>query len=501
MESKSCARVLVVDDEENIRSLIRTRLEADGLMVLEAVHAEDALHKNPHWEQIAVLIADLRLPGVDGLELIEQAQRFSPSLKSIMISGVSEKAELIRALRLGVSDFFEKPLNLNELSAAVQRALHSIPSGAIQESLHARLRGRLTRAEGMIEDRIAFTGKSPAMKAVNEGLMALKRESMKNLGLEPNVMLLGEQGSGQDGVARFIHQSSKRRLGPWAVLNCFGKALEDIELELFGSEKRSNQGVQIHQGLFELLEGGTLVLKNVEILTPVLQLKICESLVQGSYRRLGSDRDLPLNVRMVSSTTVGVRTGQSPHKIEPRLYALLSKVELEVPPLRLRSEDILPMASHFAERAFRLRGKRFQGFSAEAGDQLRAYPWPGNVWELYYVVERTALVCEGEGLVEVRFLNLGSSEGASSLSGFSDGGAGEVPAIKSLSDQELLKGFALNKKSWVEHFEMVYLESVLKKSGGNVSEAARSAQLDRSNFLRLLRKYQMHSTAFRKKAA
>ena len=492
------ARVLVVDDEETIRNLLKGRLEREGHDVAVANGAEEAEQLFANGGEVGVLVTDLKMPGKDGFQLMSWAREKYPQLRVVVITGHGEKDVAVKALRSGASDYLEKPFDLDELSHAVTRCLREHQLERENSDLVDRLEARVSRVEGKAEDKFWYVSKAASMAKVNEWLTVLRREAMRGDAEEPTVLILGESGTGKEGIARMVHAGSRRGKGPWVAVNCANFNEQLLESELFGHERGAFTGANtLKRGLFEIAKGGTLFLDEIGEMDFKLQAKLLRVLQEKTFRRVGGTADLETEVRVVAATNRDLRDRVASGSFRDDLYHRLSRVVIEIPALRERSEDLVPMAAQFADRAFRARGKTFAGFSPEAEEAARNYTWPGNVRELLNVIERTALVWEGNGALTAKALALPAGS-----SNFGLGG----PRLESVTSPYQPPGaagvesFTELKKKWSDSFEREYLTAVLNRHGGNVSAAAREAKLDRSNFLRLLRRHQLSAQEYRKAA-
>lgn len=490
-------RILIVDDEDTIRNLLKSRLEREGHDVVVATNADDAERKFLTSGEIGVMITDLKMPGKDGFQLMSWAKEKSPKLKVVVITGHGEKSVAVQAIKQGATDYLEKPFDLDELSHAVRRGLREYQLERENTDLIARLEARVERVEGKAEDAFWYVSKSQSMSKVNEWLSVLRRESLRGDAEEPSVLILGESGTGKEGIARMVHAGSRRAKGPWVAVNCANFSEQLLESELFGHERGAFTGANaLKRGLFEIAKGGTLFLDEVGEMDVKLQAKLLRVLQEKVFRRVGATSDLETDVRVVAATNVNLKEKVTEGKFREDLYHRLSRVVVELPALRDRNEDILPMATQFAERAFRSRSKTFPGFTSDAEEGLRTYPWPGNVRELLNVVERTALVYEGSGAITLKGLSIPSVP-ALPVNGL--GPKLEVVANPfAMPADSGAGGYMELKKKWSNSFEREYLLSALARHQGNVSAAAREAKLDRSNFLRLLRRHGLTARDYRK---
>lgn len=492
-------RVLIVDDEETIRKLLKSRLERDGLEVTTASNADEAEKSLNTGSEVGVVVTDLKMPGRDGFQLMEAARTKNPSLQVIVITGHGEKEIAVKALRSGASDYLEKPFDLEELTHAVKRGLREYQLERENKDLVSRLEARVERVEGKSEDQFWYVSKDPAMTKVNEWMNVLRRESLRGEAEEPTVLILGESGTGKEGIARMVHTGSRRAKGPWVAVNCANFSEQLLESELFGHERGAFTGANsMKRGLFEIAKGGTLFLDEIGEMDTKLQAKLLRVLQEKVFRRVGGTADIETDVRVVAATHNNLAANVSIGKFREDLFHRINRVTVEVPSLRTRKEDVVVMATQFAERSFRSRGKTFTGFTPDAEQTLRDYGWPGNVRELLNTVERVSLLYEGTGPVSAKGLGLPQTQGQSFTRPGVNGPRLELVAspFQTPTDSGVV-GYMDLKKKWSDQFEREYLVSSLGRHKGNVSAAAREAKLDRSNFLRLLRRHEIKAQEYR----
>ncbi|HTL11707.1 MAG TPA: sigma-54 dependent transcriptional regulator [Bdellovibrionota bacterium] len=490
-------RVLVVDDEETIRKLLKARLERDGHDVVACSGAAEAEREFATGAPVAVMVTDLKMPGKDGFELMKWAREKNHACRVVVITGHGEKDVAVRALREGASDYLEKPFDMDELSHSVRRCLKEAALETENRDLVNRLEARVERLEGRSEDRVWYVSKSPAMAKTNEWLTVLRREALRADAEEPSVLVQGESGTGKEGVARMIHTGSRRAKGPWVAVNCANFSEQLLDSELFGHERGSFTGATAQKrGLFEIAKGGTLFLDEIGEMDVKLQAKLLRVVQEKTFRRVGGTSDIACDVRVVAATNRDLQARVKEGKFRDDLYHRLGRVVIDVPSLRERSDDIIPMATQFAERAFRARGKTFEGFTPDAEQALEGYGWPGNVRELLNVIERTSLVWQGAGKVTGRVLSVPAGTGSARA----EGGAKLEVVASPFQPADGPGGYMALKKQWSDQFEREYLLTALRRHNGNVSAAAREARLDRSNFLRLLRRYGLRAQEYRKAA-
>ena len=343
------------------------------------------------------------------------------------------------------------------------------------------------------EDEYFFAAKSESITSINNSLKNLRREALRGTTPEPFVLILGEIGVGKGSLARMICQGSRRAKNPWLVLNCALTQDEPtLEKELFGEEKFAFNQKCIVNGILDIAKGGTVFLEKIDYLSTAMQDKLFQAINAGTYRRIGGTEDLVFDVRLISETDQDLKGKSSPNTpqniFSKSLYQLLSGITLEIPPLRDRPEDILPMANYFADLHFKNEGKRFQGFTAETERAFKSYSWPGNTHELIYVIKRSALLSNTNIAVTLE------PSGNSPLEAITTHNA-EVSMAQQPSGE--VQTYTRLKKQWCDAFERKYLTNTLSRHKGNVSAAAREAKLDRSNFLRLMRRHNMKADEYR----
>jgi DNA-binding NtrC family response regulator len=498
-------RILVVDDEDTIRKLLKARLEREGQDVVVAGNAEEAEKAFQTGGEFGVMVTDLRMPGKDGFGLMQWAKEKFPHLRVIVITGHGEKEVAVKALRQGAADYLEKPFDLEELTHAVKRSIREFQMERENSDLVSRLEARVQRVEGKTEDSVWYVSKAQAMARTNEWMTILRREAMRGDAEEPTVVILGESGTGKEGIARMVHAGSRRGKGPWVAVNCANFSEQLLESELFGHERGAFTGATAtKRGLFEIAKGGTLFLDEIGEMDVKLQAKLLRVLQEKAFRRVGGTADLETDVRVIAATNRNLQDKVKQGAFREDLYHRLSRVTVEIPSLRERSEDIVPMAKQFAERGFQSRGKTFTGFSPEAEQALQFYTWPGNVRELLNVVERTALIWEGNGTITASALAIPTSGKGTATGGGGTPTTSKLELVRNPLDTSPATGegesYTELKKKWTDAFEKEYLTAILARHGGNVSAAAREAKLDRSNFLRLLRRHQLRAQEYRKVA-
>lgn len=441
-------KILVVDDEKMIRWSLGEALRGWGY---EPVQAETASAGLAAFEadQPAAILLDINLPDGSGLEVLRQVRHRQPDAVVIMITANVLVDETIAALRGGAYDFIGKPINLEELQVAIRNGIEA-----------RRLRKevdlfRRERAQEFSFDQIV--GDSPAMR---EMLMLAHKVAESEVS---SVLLQGESGTGKDLVAKAIHYHSSRAEKPFVAINCAALPGTLIESELFGYEKGAFTDAKMRkEGLFEQAEGGTLFLDEIGELELSLQAKLLRVLEEGSFRRVGGLKDLPLDVRVIAASNRDLKTEGEAGRFRVDLFYRLSVIQIDIPPLRERDDDIRELAEHYVF-SFRDRLKKsIDRISPEALAAFRRYEWPGNVRELRNVIER-AMILEDGNEITTRYLPRG-------LASESRGAGVSLPA-----DQMRLPPDGVS----LEDVEMSLVRQALERSGGNQTRAAELLNISR----------------------
>ncbi|MGD0676427.1 MAG: sigma-54 dependent transcriptional regulator [Polyangiaceae bacterium] len=382
-EKRARIRVLVVDDEAGARTALSGLLRAEGFQVTVAEDGNEALaqlqEKAPD-----VLVTDLQMPGCDGLELLMRGREISPALVVILVTAFAEVETAVRAMRLGAEHYLTKPPQIEELVLVIDRALERRRLRDEATELRTRLKGRLS-----IDNII---GSSPAMQEVFDIIEQVAPT-------KASVLITGESGTGKELVAQAIHQNSPRAGAPFVKLHCAALAESILESELFGHEKGAFTGASSRrEGRFRQAEGGTLFLDEIGEISPAIQVKLLRFLQERTFERVGGNETLKVDVRIIAATNRDLPSEAAAGRFRDDLYYRLNVVNIEMPPLRARPSDLLPLATCFLNRFAAENAKRIDGFTDDAVDRIGAYRWPGNVRELENVIERAVILCDGPKL-------------------------------------------------------------------------------------------------------
>jgi len=430
-------RILVVEDEDKLRRVIELQLLGEEYEVVPVGSAEEAVRK---IEGVDLVLTDLKMPGMDGLTLLEKITKESPSIPVIVMTAFGNVETAVEAMKRGAVDFLQKPFSLDHLTTVVAKALEV-----------RRLRTENQRLKEELETRYTFgnlIGRSPGMQEVF-------RLVEKVAPSRTTVLLCGESGVGKDMVARAIHFHSPRRTQPLVKINCSALPENLMESELFGYEKGAFTGASIAKpGKFEQADQGTVFLDEIGDVPMAVQVKLLRILQEREYERLGSNRTRQIDVRVIAATNVDLRAALEGGRFREDLYYRLNVMPINIPSLRERREDIPALALHFLGKY----GDGSKRLSSGALDKLLGYDWPGNVRELENVIERSLLLASGEELSadEIRIDMGPRGRQAISEPGF-------LPTGMTLDD-----------------YEKSILKEALKRANGNKSQAARLLGITRN---------------------
>ncbi len=443
-------RVLVVDDEEIVRESLCGWLQEDGFPVSTAPEGRTAVEmmKRERWN---VMLVDLKMPGMDGLQVLEEARKLQPEAAIIMMTAYATVDTAVTAMKLGAFDYLVKPFDPEELSLLMQKVV-------AQQSLvreNAVLRKALKK-EHRFRDLVS---KSAAMQRVFELAQVAARSNS-------TILVLGESGSGKEVLARTIHEESPRAEGAFVAMSCAALTETLLESELFGHEKGSFTGANARRkGKFEAAAGGTLFLDEIGDISPKLQLDLLRVLEERKFQRVGGNESIDVDVRIIAATNKDLKKAVSDGSFREDLFYRLNVIPVTLPPLRERKEDIPLLVEHFLDRLEAEMKKRVR-VSPEAMGALLAHDWPGNVRELRNVLERGAVVAQGD-LIKPADLGLAPAPA-------------RAPGANAPGEPVSL-----------EEVEKRHIAEVLGHTAGNVSQAARLLGIDRVTLYNKIRKFQL----------
>ncbi len=471
-------KILVVDDEPMIRWTLTEALRGWGYEPIEAGTVAGALSAFEGERPTAVLL-DINLPDGSGLDVLGEIKSRQPQAVVIMITANVMVDDTLAALRGGAYDFIGKPINLNELQITIR---NGIEAGKLRKEV-SRIQRERTR-EFSFEQII---GES----AVMQKMIALARKVAESEA--SSVLLQGESGTGKDLVAKAIHYGSRRSDRPFVAINCAAIPATLIESELFGYEKGAFTDAKGRkEGLFEQAEGGTVFLDEIGELELGLQAKLLRVLEEGAFRRVGGLRDIPLDVRVIAASNRDLRAESEAGKFRLDLYYRLSVIQIDLPPLRERGDDVLLLTDYYIRQFNEKLRKRIRGLSPEVTDIFRRYAWPGNVRELRNVIERVMILEDGELVTEMWLPRGVSAEQASQTSEIPATmvAAGTGPAAPETAKDEGLAGlFRLPARGVeLEAVELSLVTQAMERSNGNQTRAAELLGISRDQLRYRLKK-------------
>jgi two-component system nitrogen regulation response regulator NtrX len=446
-------RVLLVDDEANIRRMLGALLQAEGFETAEAANGNAALAALEATAPDAVLL-DLMMPGagLDGMGTLEQLKRRAPDVPVVMMSGKASLTDAVRATKLGAFQFLEKPLTPEGVLVALRSALELSRTRAENRRLHEAL--------GHSDPLI---GGSQALKEVRARIALIAPT-------EARVLITGESGTGKELVASAIHRQSARAARPFVCVNSAAIPKDLVESEMFGHERGAFTGAgERRLGRFELADGGTLFLDEVGDLGPEAQAKLLRVLETGVIERLGGEKPVTVDVRIIAATNKALAEAAHQGRFREDLLFRLDVLPIHIPPLRERPEDVAPLVDHFAARQEARLGRPVR-FDAGAVPLLAGYAWPGNVRELANIVERLAILAAADSI---------SADDVARV--LPDGAAAPGSAeITTWTDVALADA--------LDRYERTLIGRALSAARGNVADAARKLATDRANLYRRMRR-------------
>jgi len=451
-------RILVVDDEANARGALRTILAEEGYEISEASDGEAALELLGQLAP-ALVLADVRMPKMDGLTLLENARAAGHDATFLMMTAFGSIESAVRAMKAGAENYLIKPLDVDAVLVFVTKALEKRRLQREADGLRARVRERF-RLEGMV-------GESPELQAVYQ---VVKQAAPTRA----TVLVLGESGTGKELIAQALHESSERRDKPFIKVSCAALSDTLLESELFGHEKGSFTGAAARrEGRFELADGGTLFLDEIGEITPATQVKLLRALQQREFERVGGTQTIKVDVRVVAATNRDLGAEVKAGRFREDLFYRLNVVAVTLPPLRRRKGDIPLLVSHFIERTSKAYGKTVRGVAPGFINALLAHDWPGNVRELENAIERAVVLAQGSELT--------ADDLPSSLSG-------PRPAAAA-SGSSMIPGATLYA------IEREAILRTLEISGGSTAKAAEVLQISPRKIQYRLKEYAAGATA------
>ncbi len=464
--------VLIVDDERTLARAMKAFLAESGYEAEVAPDAERALEMLDTLRP-DVVFTDVRLPGMNGIELLRRIREFDPAISVVVMTAFGTIEGAVEAVKLGAFDYLKKPVDLEELKLLADRARET--SLLKQELSYYRRRAANDASF------VGVVGKSPTMLAVLE-----RARQIATLEETPPVLITGETGTGKGLVARTIHSSGTRAAKPFIDINCTALPATLMEAELFGYERGAfTDAKESKMGLFEAAEGGFLFLDEVGDIELSLQGKLLRAIEERTVRRVGGIRDRKVDVRILAATNRDLERESQRERFRKDLYFRLAVILLHLPPLRERGDDVLILAEHFLQQYNTKYGRSVRRLDAQARELLLAYPWPGNVRELSHVIERAVLWSQGPTL-DVEHLSL-TSPASAPLAEFDVDrsvpdtalGSSDHPAPSALPQE------GVDLAQW----ERTMIEHALREAGGNQTKAAQRLGISRDTLRYRLKKF------------
>ncbi|MDY7230415.1 sigma-54-dependent transcriptional regulator [Hyalangium rubrum] len=457
------AKILVVDDDTVVLKAVTSILQREGYPVVAVDDAVEGLAaaKDP---SIDVAVLDINMPHLSGMDLLKAIKAERPDVEVIMMTAYATVETAVEAVKAGAYDYLTKPFeNIDDLSLTVGKAAERKAlkdrTRALEEALTAR---------SQFEDLI---GQSSQMRAVFKLVETVSHSTA-------TVLIQGESGTGKELVARAIHYRSARKDKPFVAINCSALTETLLESELFGHMKGAFTGATGNKkGLFEAADGGTIFLDEIGDVPPATQVRLLRVLQEGEVKRVGANEPVKVDVRVIAATHVDLTRAKEQGKFREDLFYRLNVITIDLPPLRDRPEDVPLLAHHFLKMYAAKLAKKVTGFTPRAMEALTVNRWTGNVRELENVIERAVVLTSNE-VLDVEDLPPGFQESPQ---------AGSPVEVFSLAHLP----YAQAKRLAMRAFERRYLTALLERNNNNVSSAARAAGVDRSNFRRLLKQYEV----------
>ncbi len=456
----ACSRtILIIDDDESSRESVRDSLEGKEFEFLEAETGEKAIEFFSSYD-IDLVTCDIMLPGTDGIEVLRHIKEIKPDTQVIMLTGLNEVDTAVEAMRLGATDYLTKPIRLKELRVVVDRA--------IEQKIMAEERDEWRRQVARYSGRLL--GRSQSMQRI---LHIIEQVAPTN----STVLITGETGTGKDQVAQEIHEQSRRNNKPLIKVDCASLPESLLESELFGHVRGSFTGaIKDRKGRFELADGGTIFLNEIGEMSASAQQRLLRVLQDSELERVGSSTTIHVDVRVIAATNKDLQQRIAENKFREDLYYRLRVVQIPIPPLRERQEDIPILAQAFLKRYSEATGKELEDFEPDVMDTFCSNPWPGNVRELQHAVEHACIFAQGP-LVRVQDLPSEITH------------APKIPIKENYKDiQDEENKIVIPLGTTLEKAELEIIRKTLDHVKGNKEEAARVLGLSRSSLYRRLPK-------------
>ncbi|MBK6910402.1 MAG: sigma-54-dependent Fis family transcriptional regulator [bacterium] len=447
------ARILVIDDEPDLLDNCRMMLTREGFDVRTLSDGRDLERTLAEYDP-DLLVTDLMIPHRDGMEILQHVKHAHGNLPVVMMTAYATVETAVQAMKEGATDYIVKPFAKDQFTHVVARALKE--RALMMEN--QRLRHELAQQKLL-----------SGVVAVDPAMRELMRMAARVADTDASVLIQGESGTGKEVLARALHNSSRRSGGPFLAVNCSALPANLIESELFGHEKGAFTGAStMRKGLLEEAYGGTFFFDEITEMDPGMQAKLLRVIQERSVRRVGGNRELPLDVRIVSATNRDPQEAVTQKQLREDLYFRVAVVTLTIPPLRNRPDDIPALAQHFLKEIATSYGRQIEGFAPRALERLQHYAWPGNVRELRNVVERAVSLAERAAIRE-----------------------DDLPSHITRSDKPQIvvhanETYEAARNRLVDHFQAQYFTQLMTEEKGNISRVALRAGVDRKTVYRIL---------------
>jgi len=454
--------VLLVEDKDSLRAMLRHALEAQGHVVLEARDETEAIHQL-RQSRPAVVLTDLKLPTGDGFGVLRAAKEMDPELPVVVMTAYGSIQDAVTAMREGATDFLAKPVDPDHLLLMVERAI---------------AQRRMMAEYILLKEEMAERRGAPRIIGEDGKLRHVLQQLHRAAATDATVLLEGESGTGKELFARGLHALSPRADAPFVAINCAAIPDTLLETELFGHEKGAFTGAVARKaGRFELAHRGTLFLDEIGDLPLALQAKILRALEEKRFERVGGTQSLLVDVRVVAATNRNLKQRVAERQFREDLFFRLSVFPIQIPPLRERTQDVVILARHFVDRFCRDLNKKPLTLSASALDELNTYSWPGNVRELQNCIERAVILCDGD-TIQPRHLNLSFRQPVTA-----------TPAASPWEEIDLSGTMTEALRRVTSEVERRKLDRALSEAAGNKQRAAEALQISYKTMLQKLKEY------------
>ena len=441
--------ILIVDDEKGILDALSAVLDDEGYTVSTAENGSEALKKIKD-DTPSVILLDVWLPDIDGLEILREIRSAYPGVAVIVMSGHGTIETAVRATKLGAYDYIEKPLSMERV--------HLIVKHAIEQQ---RLELENVQLKGRIEKWYEIIGESPSMRSLKEQILVVGRSNSR-------VLITGENGTGKELIARSVHRASQRANKPFIAVNCAAIPETLIESELFGHEKGAFTGaVSVQRGKFEIADSGTLFLDEIGDMSLNTQAKVLRVLQEQEFQRVGGTRNIRVDVRLITATNKNLSDEIKKGAFREDLFYRINVIILNAPPLRDRKEDIPLLAEHFLNEVIREQGLKDKRLTDQSIELMKGYDWPGNVRELRNLMERVAIMTAGDR-INPADLSIIAGDQQRNVSTLINAGSGSLKDARA-------------------GFERYFILEKLRENKWNITKTAEDLKIERSNLHRKIK--------------